>query len=489
MNGEGGEDFGEGTCVLVTGGAGFIGSILTLELLVKGFELVVVDNCSNSYIAKGDDKPESLIRVERLANGKTGKKKEVTFYLMDILEEDKLLTIFQEHNFFCVMHLAGLKSVGESVKYPLKYYEVNMGIATNLLRCMDQTGVTGLYLYLYICTVYGPVLREQLPITEEQPTGNRTCAYGRTKYFIEQMLKDCCRANPVTRSSSKELAIQPLMSNLLLLLTTFLCYYAWRRGLSKKEQNTVVVCCQKLTCVSMRYFNPVGAHESGQIGEDPNGIPRRLMPNVAQVATGRKQFLSVYGNDYDTADGTAVRDYTHVSDVAAAHTKLTLRLIEGQFCEFTAYNFRRDCSARLHSRVGCGSRTHQNNPPTDRATVQWIHCLQLQFLSVHGNDYDTADGTAVRDYTHVSDVAAAHTKLTLRLIEGQLCGFTAYNFSYGTSYSVLEMVEAFKNVSGVEIPCKIEPRREGDTAHLVSDCSKALRDLTWRATRDLDTMF
>ncbi|XP_063711582.1 UDP-glucose 4-epimerase-like [Symsagittifera roscoffensis] len=197
VNGEGrgGGDFGEGTCILVTGGAGFIGSIVTLELLVKGLQVVVVDNCSNSYIAKGAEKPESLIRVEKLANGKTGKKKEVTFYLMDILEKDKLLTIFQEHNFFCVMHLAGLKSVGESVKYPLKYYEVNMGIATNLLRCMDQTGVTN-FVFASSSTVYGPVPCEQLPITEEQPTGNCTCAYGRTKYFIEEMLKDCCRANP-----------------------------------------------------------------------------------------------------------------------------------------------------------------------------------------------------------------------------------------------------------------------------------------------------
>ncbi len=247
--------------ILVTGGAGYIGSHTCVELLNRNFEIVVADKLLNS-------KRESLRRVEKIT-GKT-----IPFYQVDLLDKAGLETIFKEHSIGSVIHFAGLKAVGESVRIPLHYYHNNITGTLILCEVMAAHGVKNI-VFSSSATVYGNP--HQVPIKEEFPL-SATNPYGRTKLMIEEILRDLHGSDPLW--------------NIILL----------------------------------RYFNPIGAHESGDLGEDPNGIPNNLLPFIAQVAVGKLKELSVYGNDYPTPDGTGVRDYIHVVDLAKGHVKAVEKL-------------------------------------------------------------------------------------------------------------------------------------------------------------------
>jgi UDP-glucose 4-epimerase len=257
--------------VLVTGGAGYIGSHTTLVLLEAGYKVVVLDNFSNSF-------PESLIRVGKLA----GKK---PILVEGDLNDGRLLEkIFSEHkDIGSVIHFAALKAVGESTEYPLKYYRNNVSGSISLLESMQTAGVHDL-VFSSSCTVYGEPA--YVPLDEAHPTGRVSSPYGRTKYQMEEIIRD---------------------------------HVASQSG---------------LRAAILRYFNPVGAHPSGEMGEDPQGIPDNLVPFVCQVATGKLKKLKVFGDDYPTCDGTAVRDYLHVVDLAEAHLR-ALQAIEQRGQGFT----------------------------------------------------------------------------------------------------------------------------------------------------------
>ena len=250
--------------VLVTGGAGYIGSHTCVELIEAGHEPVVIDNLRNSN-------PESLNRVKMI----TGK--EVPFYEGDVRDEALLNKIFDEHDIQCAIHFAGLKAVGESVAMPLEYYENNLCSTMTLCRVMSKRGVKRI-VFSSSATVYSG--DNEMPLRETSKTGNCTNPYGWTKYMVEQILRDLTVADP-----------------------------EW-------------------SVVLLRYFNPVGAHESGLIGEHPNGIPNNLMPFISQTAIGKRHHLSVFGNDYDTHDGTGVRDYIHVVDLAKGHVAAIAHLVK-----------------------------------------------------------------------------------------------------------------------------------------------------------------
>lgn len=252
------------TTVLVAGGAGYIGSHTTVELLNKGYDVVCVDNFSNSS-------PEAIKRVEAI----TGKS--LRFYDADIRDRATLTEVFTENSIDWVIHFAGFKAVGESVAKPLEYYDNNIGGAFTLLEVMREHDVKK-FVFSSSATVYGEAV--DLPLTENSPSGLATNPYGRTKVFEEQILQDLFAADP-----------------------------SW-------------------TIVILRYFNPVGAHESGLIGEDPKGIPANLTPYVAKVAVGELDKVQVFGGDYDTPDGTGVRDYIHVVDLARGHVAATDTLTE-----------------------------------------------------------------------------------------------------------------------------------------------------------------
>jgi len=240
--------------ILVTGGAGYIGSHTCVELLNAGYEVVIVDNLSNSKL-------EAVRRLEAIAG------KPVEFHQVDLLDEPALDAVFRRGPVEAVIHFAGFKAVGESVAQPLRYYHNNVTGTLVLLKVMGDHGVKDL-VFSSSCTVYGDP--HTVPVTEDFPL-SATNPYGRTKLLIEDILRDLCAADPT-----------------------------WN-------------------VILLRYFNPVGAHSSGRIGEDPNGIPNNLVPYIAQVAVGRLQKLSVFGGDYPTHDGTGVRDYIHVVDLALGH--------------------------------------------------------------------------------------------------------------------------------------------------------------------------
>ncbi|MDP8209499.1 MAG: UDP-glucose 4-epimerase GalE [Candidatus Stygibacter australis] len=318
--------------VLITGGAGYIGSHTTLEFLQAGFNVSVIDNLINS-------KKESIIRIEEISNRK------VTFFPDDLLDKPALEEIFRNNRFDAVIHFAGLKAVGESVEKPLLYYHNNITGTLNLLDCMQKYNVKKI-VFSSSATVYGNP--HKVPIKEDFPV-QPTNPYGRTKLMIEDILKDVNISDP-----------------------------QWDIAL-------------------LRYFNPIGAHISGKIGEDPNGIPNNLLPYIAQVAVGKLPRLNVFGNDYDTPDGTGVRDYIHVVDLAQGHLKALQRL---------------------------------NSHP----------------------------------------------------------GVVTYNLGTGKGYSVLEIIEAFQEASGKEIPYKIVDRRAGDVASIYADASLANTELNWSADKDILSM-
>ena len=250
--------------ILVTGGSGYIGSHTTLALMQAGHEVVVIDNLSNSCA-------ESLHRVKNI----TGKNS-LSFQELDILDSTGLDQLFSAHDFDAVIHFAGLKAVGESVTKPLTYYQNNVAGTITLCQAMERQGVRNL-VFSSSATVYGDP--ESVPITEDFPTGGTTNPYGTSKLMIEGILADMATADP------------------------------------------------RWNIARLRYFNPVGAHESGLIGEDPQDIPNNLMPYISQVAVGKLKELSVFGDDYPTPDGTGVRDYIHVVDLALGHLKALDKLM------------------------------------------------------------------------------------------------------------------------------------------------------------------
>lgn len=252
--------------VLVTGGAGYIGSHTCLELLNAGFEITVIDNLSNST-------EESLQRVSTL----TGK--EISFFQVDLLDIESLNSVFSKGRFDTVIHFAALKAVGESVSQPLRYYQNNVTGTVNLCQAMQEHGVTDL-VFSSSATVYG--VPKSLPLTEQSETliHEVTNPYGRSKLMVEFVLKD------------------------------------WQKA------------CPDMNIALLRYFNPVGAHVSGKIGEDPGGLPNNLLPYVSQVAVGKLEKLGVFGDDYETSDGTGVRDYIHVVDLAVGHVLAVNKLSE-----------------------------------------------------------------------------------------------------------------------------------------------------------------
>lgn len=319
--------------ILVTGGAGYIGSHTCVELLDAGYDVVVLDNLSNSS-------EKSLDRVKAL----TGK--EVKFYKGDILDRDILNKIFKEEKIDSCIHFAGLKAVGESVAKPWEYYNNNIAGTLTLVDVMRQNGCKSI-IFSSSATVYGDPA--QIPITEECPKGQCTNPYGWTKSMLEQILMDIYKAD--------------------------------------NEWNVIL----------LRYFNPIGAHKSGTMGENPNGIPNNLMPYITQVAVGKLKCLGVFGNDYPTHDGTGVRDFIHVVDLAKGHVKAI-------------------------------------------------------------------------------DYADAHK------------GAEVFNLGTGTGYSVLDIVNAFQKVNGVEIPYEIKPRRPGDIAECYADPKKAYEGLGWKAEKTLEDM-
>lgn len=258
--------------ILVTGGAGYIGSHTVLALLERGDDVVVLDNLSNAS-------RESIIRVEKLAG------KNATFVEGDVRDQTVLQAIFDQQQISAVIHFAGLKAVGESTRKPLEYYQNNVSGTLVLLDEMRRAGVFQ-FIFSSSATVYGE--HTSVPYVETAPIGGTTSPYGTSKLMVEQIIRDFAKAD------------------------------------------------SRFKAIALRYFNPVGAHESGLIGEDPNGIPNNLLPYIAQVAIGRLDKLGIFGNDYDTPDGTGVRDYIHVVDLAEGHLKALdhLAMISG----YKAYN-------------------------------------------------------------------------------------------------------------------------------------------------------
>ncbi|HEM6101076.1 TPA: UDP-glucose 4-epimerase GalE [Streptococcus suis] len=318
--------------ILVTGGAGYIGSHTVVELLKLGKEVVIVDNLSNSSILVLD-------RIETI----TGKRP--TFYELDVADKEALRQVFENENIEATIHFAGYKAVGESVAKPIMYYENNIMSTLALVEVMTEFSVKKI-VFSSSATVYG--LNNPSPLVETMPT-SATNPYGYTKVMLEQILRD------------------------------------------------VEVADKEWSIALLRYFNPIGAHESGLIGEDPSGIPNNLMPFVAQVAVGKREFLNIFGNAYDTPDGTCVRDYIHVVDLAKGHVRALEKLDE-----------------------------------------------------------------ANQVYT--------------------------YNLGSGQGTSVLELVNTFIQVTGVDVPYRFAPNRAGDLPSFYANADKALAELNWKTEKTIEDM-
>ena len=318
------------SCILVTGGCGFIGSHTVVCLLERGYEVVVVDDLSNSSEVVLD-------RIDQIVGEDAAER--LTFVRADVADKDALGAVFDEFDVDAVIHFAGFKAVGESVQRPIEYYTNNIGNTLALVDVMRNHDCKSI-VFSSSATVYGDP--DALPLTEESPKKPATNPYGWTKWMIEEMLRSLTVADP-----------------------------AWN-------------------VVLLRYFNPIGAHPSGLMGEDPKGIPNNLLPYVAQVAVGRRDAVHVFGDDYDTPDGTGVRDYVHVMDLAAGHV----------------------------------------------AALAWM---------------------------------AGRT------------GCEVFNLGTGNGTSVLEIIRAFSEACGHELPYVIEPRRAGDVTANWADCTKAREMLGWEA--------
>ncbi len=318
--------------ILITGGAGYIGSHTCVSLLDAGYDVVIIDNLDNSNI-------EAINRIQKIA-GKT-----VKFYENDVRDTDALCKIFSENKIDAVIHFAGLKAVGESCRMPIEYYDNNIINTLRLVEVMKKFDVKKI-IFSSSATVYGD--KNLIPLVEDMPLGAIN-PYGKTKLFIEEILRDLFASDDT-----------------------------WSIAI-------------------LRYFNPIGAHESGMIGEDPNGIPNNLMPYISQVAIGRLQKLSVFGNDYKTVDGTGVRDYIHVVDLADGHVKAADWVLNNTGCE-------------------------------------------------------------------------------------------AFNLGTGKGTSVLQLKSAFEEISGINIPYVIAPRRAGDCDELYANAEKAKKVLGWEAKKTVKQM-
>ena len=319
--------------ILVTGGTGFIGSHTVIELMQADYDVVILDNLCNSSL-------NILPRLHHILG------KDVAFYKRDIRDRSLLKKIFASHPIDTVMHFAGLKAVGESTQLPVKYYDNNVVGSLILAEEMAAAGVFNI-VFSSSATVYGDP--ERMPITENMPVGGTTNPYGTSKYMVERILADIQKADP------------------------------------------------RWSVILLRYFNPVGAHKSGLIGEHPNGIPNNLLPYICQVASGKLPYLSIFGDDYPTPDGTGVRDYIHVVDLANGHLK----------------------------------------------AMQAKSCL-----------------------------SGVHT----------------FNLGTGNGYSVLDMIKAFEQASGLSVPYQIKSRRPGDIATCFADPSFTHQQTGWQAQHDLHQM-
>uniref|UniRef100_A0A0A9X155 UDP-N-acetylglucosamine 4-epimerase n=2 Tax=Lygus hesperus TaxID=30085 RepID=A0A0A9X155_LYGHE len=437
-----------GITILVTGAGGYIGSHACLALLEAGFNVIALDNMVNCWKDDRLPQPESLIRVQILAG------RQLKFYHGELLCKPSLEKIFvdiiQEHKKIDVcMHFAALKAVGESCAKPLEYYKNNITGTMNLIELLEKFGCKSL-VYSSSATVYGDP--SNLPISENELTGvGLTNPYGKTKYMTEEILKDLCNAIqmkmiledpkgfylPVQAEQEAIDLLRNVMQDMLqpnersknlerlknenTFLRHILRWFVDTReklpiredflrgaNCTSPEGKTKFICEEILKdlttakkdwgVISLRYFNPVGAHVSGLIGEDPNGIPNNLVPFVAQVAAGKLPKLKVFGGDYPTKDGTGVRDYIHITDLITGHIKA------------------------------------------------------LEFI--------------LKDFK----------------------GFKAYNLGTGKGYSVLDVIRAFREASGKDIPYEIVDRRPGDIAASYCDASLAEKDLGWIATRDIHDM-
>ena len=327
----------EDTRVLVTGGAGFIGSHTVVDLLEHGYEVVVVDDLSNAS-------EKVLDRIDQIVGDEASER--LSFYRADVSDREALECIFDDNDVDAVIHFAGFKAVGESVQKPIEYYSNNIGSTLTLVDVMRDHGCKSI-IFSSSATVYGDP--DALPLTEDSPKKPATNPYGWTKWMIEEILRSLVVADP--------------------------------------EWDVVL----------LRYFNPIGAHPSGLMGEDPRGIPNNLLPYVAQVAVGRRDAVHVFGDDYDTPDGTGVRDYIHVMDLARGHV----------------------------------------------AALGWM---------------------------------------------GGRTGCEVFNLGTGRGTSVLEIIRAFSEACGKDLPYVIEPRRAGDVTANWADCTKAREVLGWEAQYDIADM-
>lgn len=309
--------------ILVTGGAGFIGSHTDVELLGAGYDIVIIDNYSNS-------KPEALERVKRIAG------RDFKFYQADLLDRAALDRVFEENKIDAVIHFAGLKAVGESVAKPVEYYHNNITGTLTLIEAMRDHGCKRM-VFSSSATVYG--VDNQVPYSEDMPTHTSTNPYGYTKVMIEQILTDVAKADP-----------------------------EWSIAL-------------------LRYFNPIGAHPSGLIGEDPNGIPNNLFPYIQQVAVGKREYLGVFGNDYDTPDGTGVRDYIHVVDLARGHLCAVKYVLEHKGVEAVNLGTGKGSSVLdvLHAfEKACGRELPYKIMPRRAGDIAWCYSDPSKALELFG---------------------------------------------------------------------------------------------------------
>ncbi|KAG0200010.1 hypothetical protein BGX28_006814 [Mortierella sp. GBA30] len=301
--------------ILITGGCGYVGSHTVLSLLESGYKVIVLDNLSNTSESSSTSEPEILKRIKELHSGDG----DIPFYAVDIVDKQALTRVFASHpDISTVIHCAGLKSVGESGRKPLDYYHVNIAGTVNLLQVMEEFGVRRM-VFSSSATVYGDP--PKVPIPEDSPIVASMSTYGRTKVFLEHIIRDLCVASEIKQKE----------------------YVQKQEKLGAKIEKDY-----RWSALLLRYFNPAGAHPSGIMGEDPQGVPNNLMPYLAQVAVGNLEKLTVFGNDYPTKDGTCIRDYLHVVDCAEGHVAALTKIEQNEdqgFYECKAYN--------LGAGVGC----------------------------------------------------------------------------------------------------------------------------------------